>query len=753
MTHARSPTPPTAHHPPRHAARTRPDRLCLLACSVLSLGLVVMLARVVQLQVAPDDRLLRAAAPPVTARAELPMRGDVLDRRARLLAASRQAYRVVVDPVDFPDPPDDAMARLALALSRPLDAVAEPIALKLAENERRAAALRAAGLLPPDQPAAPPSLWNRLLARFSPPAPVAALSDDPQPASEPSQPASSPSSPQPTEPASKHKPLIRYVPLPWVLDDAQVAAVRAAKISGVHLERRTLREYPGDQLAGAILGKVGFDGSGALGFERALDPILRGQPGRVVYVRDALGRPLWIEEGGIQPARHGSDERLSIDLELQRIALEELTRGVEEADAQGGRIVLVEPATGEILAMADIIRPVPGLVPYPWADAPPRPGSRTPGSPRQPAATPTPGADGGSSYRGPSRRARYQVLRPDPRTPAEPALARNRCVEDSYEPGSSFKPFVWAAVTDLGKASPSEVFDTEGGRWATWYGRPIEDVKKLASMTWDQVLANSSNIGMVKAAERISHQQLRATLERFGFGARTGLPLAGESSGMLRPASVWTHWTQTSVAFGHEIGVTAVQAAAAFCAFARDGDLAGTVPSLRLRAASPSDSADAAPLARRAVSPRAALAARHAMAAVGERVAENMARLTPPETGWLYPMFGKSGTPEIPLGQPPPGKRRPRGASGFFEGQYNSNFVAAAPLDHPRLVVVVVIEDPGPALIARRQHYGTTVAGPVARRVLERSLAYLGVPPSTFPQPGPDRGPHVADARAPRAAD
>src|SRR5690606_34977981 len=95
-----------------------------------------------------------------------------------------------------------------------------------------------------------------------------------------------------------------------------------------------------------------------------------------------------------------------------------------------------------------------------------------------------------------------------------------------------------------------------------------------------------------------------------------------------------------------------------------------------------------------------------------------------------YELFGKSGTAEIPLGAPPPGKKLPRGVKGYYPDQYNSSFICGGPAERPRLVLVVVIDDPGPSRVAARTHYGSATAGPVARRVMERALAYMGVPPS-----------------------
>src|SRR5438105_361029 len=168
-----------------------------------------------------------------------------------------------------------------------------------------------------------------------------------------------------------------------------------------------------------------------------------------------MGRPLWMGPGAYDPARRGEDLRLSIDLEIQRLATEELERGVEDSDAAGGRAVVFDPATGEVLAMVDIIRPVPA-VPFPWPDAPPRGGRRS-GVPYEPASE--------------IPRARYAVVMPDEARQKTPALARNRCVQDIYEPGSTFKPFVWATITELGLVKPAEMIDTHHGLWRTPYGR------------------------------------------------------------------------------------------------------------------------------------------------------------------------------------------------------------------------------------------------------------------------------------------
>ncbi|MEL6797524.1 MAG: penicillin-binding transpeptidase domain-containing protein, partial [Planctomycetota bacterium] len=453
---------------------------------------------------------------------------------------------------------------------------------------------------------------------------------------------------------------------------------------------------------------------GLLGMEHAFDEQLRGSDGRGRYVRDARRRPLWIEPGSWRAAERGVDVRSSVDLMIQRIAVEELHRGVLEADAAGGRIVVVDPQTGEVLAIADLVRELPGATAYPWwpIDRPAE----------GPVEVP---------------RARYETLLPDPGRATHAALARNRCVEDVYEPGSSFKPFVWAALLEAGLVELDEVFDTEGGGWVTPYGRPIFDVTRRDEMTWSEVLENSSNIGMVKAADRMSESALRNVVRELGFGTRTGVGLPGEAAGIVQTSKNWSHYTQTSVAFGHEVAVTPMQMVRAFSAFCRTGERAGTMPDLTLRAID----GEGVGVLRRVFRADTTRAVRAILQRVAAKVEAKMERETG-EAGWRYSFFGKSGTADIPLGPPPEGHRRPPGAEGFYPQQYNSSFVGGAPVEEPRVAVIVVIDDPGPALVDARRHYGSNVSGPVVRRVVERTLEYLRVAPDLVSD-----GPIDADSR------
>jgi cell division protein FtsI (penicillin-binding protein 3) len=500
---------------------------------------------------------------------------------------------------------------------------------------------------------------------------------------------------------------------PDVLPEARVDAAKASAVPGMHLELHPVREFADESLAAFLVGVVGYDGRGALAAEKVLNGALAERDGRFTFIRDAAMRPLWIEPDGWKPPEPGADVRLSIDLALQAALYEELYRGVQDANAQGGRGILLDPATGEVLAVADIVRSPLGVVDYDWKTVIPK--DKGPGGPR------------------------YRTVRGDPARVAHPALAHNRCVEDVYEPGSTFKPFMWAAVSELGLAQPAEPFDTGGGHYRTPYGRQISDVVKRDTMTWAQVLVNSSNIGMTKGTARMSFRQMRDAVLKFGFGSLSGIGLPGETRGLVTSAKAWSNYTQTSVAMGHEVAVTPVQMARAFSVFARSGPESGTLPRVTLLAArggtgQPAGTAPGAvPVLNTRVLPqRIADLTRETMRGVTAKLDENMLREYN-EGGWRHEIFGKSGTAEIPLGQPPEGQRRPRGSDGYFTGQYNSSFIAAGPVENPRLVCLIVIDDPGPELIPKKRHYGAWVAGPVVRRVMERALTYMGVPASVTP--------------------
>lgn len=683
--------------------------LTLAAGITLAMGAVV--ARVVQLQLRPSAALLEQVVPRVTLRKELPLRGDIVDRRGRLLAATRFSHRVIIDPTLVRD-----LDTTAVALGKALGTSAEEIANKLiwamAENRRRGELLLAQ---PPTQPAsAQPAEQERDLV-YAPHAGLAASTGAAAINSAAS--FSAALAPHPTSPdydiTTEPKKLIRYLSISELLTPEQADAVRRAvndpqlKLRGISLERQPVRDFVGGAEVANIVGLYGLDGKHKTGVESRKDATLTGVAGKLGYVRDASRTPLWSEVGHIKRAQAGTALALSFDLEAQRMVLEELTVGVEECDAQGAQCVIIDVGSGEILAMAHVYRQVPGLVPLPIA------------TPEEKASFSKIRAKAGSIIHS---RNRYQLVKPDVTAdgkPKLPGLGRNRCIEDIYEPGSTFKPFIWSTILELGRLNLDTLIDTEGGSWIGPNGRPISDVHRAQVQTWREVLINSSNIGMIKGATLLKPKEFRDAILRFGFGSKTGLPLPGESGGIVTSLEKWTVFSHTSIAYGNEISVTPVQMARAFCVFARDGELAGTLPTLRTTR--PESTEPVQPLFR--VMPASvALDTRETLTHVSASMQRKHAKLAPDGTPWKYDMFGKSGTARPPV---PP--------FGYLQHQYIPSFIAAGPTQAPQIVVLVVLDDPGPKRISSRTYYGAATAGPINRRIMERVLTYLGAPPS--PQP------------------
>lgn len=610
----------------REAQLRRAGRIGRAGMWIVTVMLLVVLGRVTQLQLAPGERLVAHLGDRMSQQTAEGRRGDIVDRRGRVLSATRLGQRLFVDPHTLEAPYGYAIHEIAHLTGMDPSDVGDRIVERVARNEHR----RAEGRSP-----------------------------------------------------------IRYVSVGGVLSDEQVVAAQALRIRGVHIESVPVREYIGPRELSSIVGKVGYDHTGLLGAERTFNGSMSAERGRLEYVRDARGRAMWVEAEGYEPARSGGNVYLSIDAVLQRIAQEELERGVRDADAAGGRLVIADPLTGEILAMVDYVRDLPGLVEY------------TPEAYQRAQAS--------------GIMPRFRTIHTDDRRSIHPALGRNRCVEDVYEPGSTIKPFVWASVTERGRLSPSDVLDTHHGVWRTDFGRTLRDVTPMDRLTWSDVLVYSSNIGMAQGALRLNGREMRDDLRRFGFGVRTRIGLPGESPGIMTNPRNWSHWTNSSVAQGYEIAVTPVQMVRAFSVFCREGEMAGTLPKLRLTAVDPD--VDGSELLVRVLPEREVMQTREAMRRVAQNMEDRARRAYPDEEPIRCGMFGKSGTAEIV---------RPDGR-GYFKGQHNSSFLIGAPFDDPRLVVLVVIDDPGPELVRSRRHYGSTVAGPVVRRVVRRSLEYMGL--------------------------
>ncbi len=566
----------------------------MLAC--VALAMIALLGRVVQLKIAPSERLGPAVGSTVSSRVELARRGDLFDRQGRVIATSTIGYRLFIDPREVLD----------------LNTIAVDVA-------------HATGLNPVE--------IDRKIAQ---------------------------------------RPDSRYLVISELLNDGQVEAVRKAALRGVGLQPRLVRHYPHGDMAAAAVGKVGFEHTGQGGFELIFDKQMQPTFGRLTYLRDVGRRALWIDPEDYQPGQDGQDIRLSIDMVVQEIAEKRLRRAIDEFNAGGGRMMVVDSRTGEILAMTDFINERTGR-PDPITD--------------------------------PGRRI-------------HPALGRNRCVTDPYEPGSTFKPFIWAVATETGKARPEEMLDTPASTgWRTPYGRLVRDSHYYGESSWRKVLVKSMNSGMAMIAERMSHREMQSAISRFGFGERTAAGLKGETIGIVTSPKKWSKYTQTSVSFGHEIAITPLQMVRAFSVFARDD---GTMPNLRITAYDPIEERlqieEGQPprMLRRVLKPDTVAITRETMKTVMEEGTGRAARSE------KYTMFSKSGTAQLPRAD-----RR-----GYHQDRYVSSFIAGAPYEQPRIVVLCVIDDPD----RDRGHFGGAIAGPVVRDVVAATLEYLGVSPDLQPK-------------------
>ena len=450
----------------------------------------------------------------------------------------------------------------------------------------------------------------------------------------------------------------RYVVIDPRLDDRRVAIMKEMRLRGLAVERFSVREYPQGAIAGQVIGFVGVDGKGLEGLECSLDSRLTGQVGRLSYLRDARMRPLWVDRAGYRPPADGQAVVLSLDATIQLMAEERLQKACEEFKAESGQMVVMDPHTGELLAMAN----------YPFFD--------------------------------PNRFGR-----------SEPDARRNRCVTDVFEPGSTFKAFVWAAATEAGFAKPDELIDTtKAGYYVTPKGRGLHDVHGHGKITWDEVLVRSSNIGMAIVGQRMDIGRMHAAVRAFGFGSPTGSGLPGEIGGLVRPARQWNHYSITSVPMGQEVAVTALQLARGYSAIANGGHL--VTPTIQVRGSG----ADAVPIYERVLSTAVATHTRRVLRRV---VTEGTGRRA---NSTIYSIFGKTGTAQV----------ADHVNGGYLEDQYVSSFVGGAPLDEPRVVVVCSIHRPDVSIA----HHGGTVAGPAVRDVIEQALVYLGIPPEAPTRPG-----------------
>jgi cell division protein FtsI (penicillin-binding protein 3) len=281
---------------------------------------------------------------------------------------------------------------------------------------------------------------------------------------------------------------------------------------GVHLARRLERFNPRPDLAPRLIGRIDQRGRGGSGLERALDSVLAGRSGNEVRLRDARGHLYPAPSRPSAEPIDGADVYLTLDAELQEIAERSLERAIADAKASGGDVVILQPSTGDVLALASVRR-------------------------------------NGNTIGGASG-----------------------VIGDPYEPGSTAKIFTAAALLRAGKATVRDTVFGENGTW-TVGRRQIHDTHPQGRLTLADVIRVSSNIGIAKLGARLSPEEQFQALRDFGFGAPTGIEYPGESSGRLRRPTQWTDESAASLAMGYELNVTPIQVAAAYGAIANKGIL------------------------------------------------------------------------------------------------------------------------------------------------------------------------------------
>jgi len=317
----------------------------------------------------------------------------------------------------------------------------------------------------------------------------------------------------------------------WIarkLDNDSSARIHALNLRGIYFQKEPKRFYPKNDLAAQVIGYVGMDDEGLAGIERAFDQRLRGHPGSMLISMDARHR--WFGRVEKNPLP-GQNLVLTIDEDVQHIAEKELQAAMERTHAESGTVVIQNPKTGEILALAN-----------------------------------------------------YPTFNPNSSRGVDPASLKNRAVSNAYEPGSTFKMVTIAAALEEKLTNPNEVFDCQMGKIQVGR-RTIHDWKPYGLLTVAEILQKSSDVGAIKIALRLGDDRMYKYIRGFGFGSQTGIELPAETRGITRPVNRWSKMSIGAISMGQEIGVSPLQLVSMTSAMANDGIwtpariVAGSTPS------------------------------------------------------------------------------------------------------------------------------------------------------------------------------
>jgi cell division protein FtsI (penicillin-binding protein 3) len=452
--------------------------------------------------------------------------------------------------------------------------------------------------------------------------------------------------------------LISDKPFVWI--KRQVSSPEAEKIqalnpTGIGMFYEPNRYYPQNQLAGQLIGFVGRDSEGLEGLELKYNDYIRGEAGSSVTERDALGRRVLVQ--GVEGLRipPGSDLHLTLNTSIQHSAEKELEATILKYRAKSGVAIVMEPFTGEVLALAN----------YPAFDP-----------------------------------NNYSKQSADQR--------RNRAVTDSFEPGSTFKTILAAAALEEGVVGKEDLFYCEMGKYP-YAGKVIHDTHPHGWLSFAKILQVSSNIGFTKVAQKLKKDRYYRYIEKFGFGQVTGIDVPGEVPGLLRKAESWSAIDLATHAFGQGISATPLQMVMAYGAIANGGFLMRPY------------------VTRRVVSPEGEIVLEiqpHVVRRViSEKTARSLASILKDVTneggtGVManvdgFEVAGKTGTAQ--KADPVHG--------GYAAKKRVASFVGFVPANDPRLVALVLIDEPEVNV------YGGVVAAPAFRNIAQAALRHLAVAP------------------------
>ena len=437
----------------------------------------------------------------------------------------------------------------------------------------------------------------------------------------------------------------------WIqrqVDEPVAKQIAALDIKGIYQRREYKRQYPEGEAAAHVVGFTNVEDRGQEGVELAFNQQLAGKNGSRRVIKDRMGRVVEDVRDVIPPV-DGPDLQLSIDSKVQFFAYEKLREAVQQHKARAGSAVVLDVQTGEVLALAN-----------------------------------------------------YPSYNPNKRIHLSGEQLRNRALTDSFEPGSTMKPFIAALALEKGMVKPGTPIHTAPGR-ITIGGSTISDSHPNDVLTVAEVIQKSSNVGTVKLAMQMSPREMWETYAQAGFGQKPALPFPGAVSGRLRPYKTWRPIEQATMSYGYGLSASLFQMAQAYTVFARDGEL---VPVTLRKTDTPVSGV-------RVFSPQHAVAVRKML-----HLATGPGGTAPRAQTMGYSVGGKTGT------------ARKQEGKGYASNRYRSWFVGLAPVEQPRIVVAVMVDEP-----ANGVFYGGLVAAPVFSQTVQQTLRILGVQPDMSVKP------------------